>query len=136
MLKKALLHFKKNDPLLYSAALKMSFSRELNSSKKDLYFVELCEIIVGQQLSSKAADSIFSRFEKLFSKNITPEKVLKMPHQKLRSAGLSNSKAKYLKNIALAVRDGTLRLIKVDKMTDDEVKRQLIQIKGVGPWTT
>lgn len=134
-MKKILDHFRKNDPILYAAAKKIGFNRKLNKSNSGLYFEELCEIIIGQQLSGKAADSIFGRFEKLFSKKITPERIIKTTHEKLRSAGLSNSKAKYLRYLAEAVMEKKLRLDNLDSLNDDEVKKQLVQVKGIGPWS-
>ena len=99
------------------------------------HFLDLVEIITGQQLSMKAADTIFKRFLALFSTKPKPEDILKIPIDKLRSIGLSNSKSRYVHNIASAIVDSSLPLDRLDKMTGDEVKKELIKIKGIGPWS-
>ena len=62
-------------------------------------FFSLCRTVIGQQISTKAADSIWSKFEKKCKKRITPDVVLKIPSRKLKSAGLSRQKIGYLKNL-------------------------------------
>jgi DNA-3-methyladenine glycosylase II len=94
------------------------------------------ESIISQQLSIKASDTIFSRFKKLFSKEIiTPEKLIKIEDQKIRNAGISFSKIKYIKGIARAIIDKQLDLKKLDDLTDEEIIGELIKLKGVGKWT-
>lgn len=61
-------HFKRVDPVIYQVMEKIDFGQWWDRPKRD-YFMALCEDIIGQQLSGKAADSIFARFEKLFPKN-------------------------------------------------------------------
>lgn len=134
--KKILTHFKKTDPLLYSTAIKIKVVRKLIKGNKEDYFLELCDAIVGQQLSGKAADTIFGRFKNIYKNGgVTPKAVLDTPHETLLRVGMSNSKAKYVKNLAGAVQDGKLDLKNIDKLSDEEVKKQLVQIKGIGPWT-
>lgn len=129
-------HFKKNDPLLHTVMKQVKSIRELEKEDEKLYFRHLCREIVGQQLAGAAAEKIFGRFEALFPKNgITPERVLKTPDEKLRGIGLSRSKAQYIKNIATSITDKKLRLHLLHTMTEDEVLKELTQIKGVGPWT-
>ncbi len=135
MLKKALFHFKKNDIILYKKAIEINFSEELEKSKKEDYFLDLCQIIISQQLSSKAAESIFNRFKKIFSEKITPDIILKTSNKKLKDIGLSKSKINYIKNIAQVIKNKKIDLNKIDSMSDSEIKRDLIQIKGIGPWT-
>ncbi len=107
---------------------------EYYGSRGDL-FLDLVEIVTGQQLSMKAADSIFKRFLALFSAKPKPEEVLIITVEKLRSVGFSKSKANYVRNIAQAVSSGSLPLDQLEKQSDDEVKRELIKIKGIGPWS-
>lgn len=133
--KQILEHFRKNDQILYNEAKRIGFDRKLRKTNPRLYFKELCEIIISQQLSGKAADSIFNRFKKMLSGKILPETILKITYEKLRSAGLSNSKARYLRFLAEAVAEKKLRLDNLDSLNDGEVKKQLIQVKGIGPWT-
>lgn len=96
-------------------------------------FLDLIEIVTGQQLSMRAAKSIFNRFLELFP-TITPEAVLAISDEKLRSIGFSNSKVKYVKNIAQAISSG-LDLEKINQLSDDEIKKELVEIKGIGPWS-
>jgi DNA-3-methyladenine glycosylase II len=99
---------------------------------------ELIESIISQQLSVKAADTIYSRFLGLFGPNDQfpkPEQILKIDVEKLRSAGMSYSKANYIKNIAGAFKDKAIEFKKIQKMTDEEVIIELTKIKGVGKWT-
>lgn len=106
-----------------------------NSKEEDLYF-SLIRAIVSQQLSVKAASTIFARFLKLFKDEYPhPKEVLKLKAETLRSAGLSFQKAGYLKNIAQFSLDETLEYSKLKSMKDDELIDYLIQIKGVGRWT-
>lgn len=135
--KKILNHFKKHDSVLYRWALK--FKKEIADLKKarpNEYFLNLCDAITGQQLSGKAASAIFRRFKKLFfGLKPTPQKVLALNHKKLRSVGLSNAKAMYLKYLAKAVVTRKLPLSKFDQMCDGDVKQSLLAVKGIGPWT-
>jgi DNA-3-methyladenine glycosylase II len=105
--------------------------------RSEKLYEELVESIIGQQLSGKAADTIFKRFLALYkdSKFPRPQELLKTDVEKLRSAGMSYSKAAYIKNIAQAFKDGDLDVKKLKKMNDEEVKKELTKIKGVGNWT-
>ena len=109
--------------------------QKLRQSRRD-YFIALCREIISQQLSGKAANSIFKRFLELFGpKQLTPRAVLQMPDQQIRDAGLSWAKIKYLKNLAEAVETGQLDLKKIDQLDDADVIAALTRIKGVGEWT-
>lgn len=98
--------------------------------------VALLRAIVGQQLSTKAADTIWSRFLALFN-GAHPEakKIIRLTDEKLRAAGLSYQKASYLKNIARFSLDNSLDAKLLKSKTDDELVEYLAQIKGVGRWT-
>jgi DNA-3-methyladenine glycosylase II len=99
-------------------------------------YVSLLRAIVGQQLSVKAANTIWGRFISLFpSGDPAPELLLKTDIEMLRGAGLSYQKAGYLKNIAEFSITRTLDHTKLKKMSDDELVDYLVQIKGVGRWT-
>ena len=108
----------------------------LKTGKSEDLFISLLRAIVGQQLSVKAADTIWGRFEGLFKDGIPTEKaILKLKDDKLRSVGLSYQKAGYLKNIANFSLEQTLDYKLLKKKTDDELVEYLVQIKGVGRWT-
>lgn len=97
---------------------------------------QLIESIISQQLSTKAATTIYNRFLALFNSPFpTPEEILKIDSEKLRSAGMSYSKAQYIKNIAQAFKDKEIDIQKISKMSDEEVIKTLTKIKGVGKWT-
>lgn len=105
------------------------------SKSEDLYFA-LMRAIVSQQLSVKAAATIFSRFLALFKDGYPHAKeILKLKDEQLRAAGLSYQKAGYLKNIATFSIKKTLEYGKLKSKTDDELIEYLIKIKGVGRWT-
>ncbi len=105
------------------------------------HFHSLVEAIVSQQLSVKASDTIFARFKKLFTeKNNSrsfpkPEQILKMSDAKMRAAGLSYQKIKYIKDLAKKVQAKEVLLHKLEKMSDEEVIEHLTQVKGIGRWT-
>ena len=106
-----------------------------HGKSEDLYFA-LMRSIVSQQLSVKAAATIFARFLKLFKDEYPHAKdVLKLKDEKLREAGLSYQKAGYLKNIARFSIEKTLDYKELKSKTDDELIEYLVQIKGVGRWT-
>jgi DNA-3-methyladenine glycosylase II len=103
--------------------------------KQDLYLA-LMRAIVGQQLSVKAAGTIWARFLALFPDSYpTPSLVLAMDAERFRGAGLSYQKAGYLKNIALFSIEKTLDYRQLRKLDDEALIDYLVQIKGVGRWT-
>ncbi len=97
----------------------------------------LMQSIISQQLSVKAADTIYTRFVDLFSAKEFPSavEVLAMEDEKIRSAGLSYSKIKYVKSVANAFVSDLIDIEKVRKQSDEEVIKELTQIKGIGKWT-
>jgi DNA-3-methyladenine glycosylase II len=98
-------------------------------------FKALARAIVGQQLSAKAAATIFSRFEALFDAFPTPAQVLAVPEDRLRSVGLSSQKLGYLRDLCRRIVEGGLPLDVLDRMDDEAVIENLTQVKGVGRWT-
>lgn len=102
------------------------------SSRGDL-FATLIKSIVGQQISTKAAATVWGRLCDLVGP-IKPDNILARNHDELRSAGLSNRKAEYVAGIASAWKDG-LHSLEWDSMSDEEVIDSLIALRGVGRWT-
>jgi DNA-3-methyladenine glycosylase II len=100
-------------------------------------FPSLARAIIGQQLSVKAAQSIYKKILTTFKSNAfpSPEKLLAMPKTKLRKAGLSNSKVEYLRNLATFVGSHAKDFRNLERMSDQEITNLLIRIKGVGIWT-
>lgn len=129
-------HFKKNDPILHAWMLKVGTLEIFTLLPTDKYFEKLCDTIVGQQLSGRAADTIFGRFKTLFKNgDINPEELLKIPHEKLRAAGLSNVKATYVKNLAQFAQLPQSPLLTLSALSDEEVITELTKVKGIGRWT-
>ncbi len=96
----------------------------------------LCASIMSQQLSTKVADVIYSRFIALFDgKEPAPQQIADMPFEKLRAIGLSNAKVNYVKNVAQFEIEQGMDAKKLSKMNNEEVIAYLTQIKGVGRWT-
>lgn len=100
-------------------------------------FQSLGEAIIYQQLSGKAAATILKRFIALWpaKKFPTPEDVLKIKTEKLRTAGLSGQKAAYLKDLALKFKDGTINPKLLSSMADAEIIEHVVRVKGIGEWT-
>lgn len=100
-------------------------------------FEALVDAIVSQQLSVKAADTIFARFVALTPGKTfpTPKKVLAIPSSRMRKCGLSKMKVSFIKDLARNVLDGTVDFKKMDSWSDEEVIDHLMQVKGIGRWT-
>ena len=122
-----------NDPKLENAVQDIQLPKITKT--KDVY-LDMVEIIISQQLSGKVAKVIYDRFLNLFeNKYPKPKDLLKTDDQILRNAGLSNSKAKYVKNLAEFALKNDLSLKKIESMTDEEIIAYLSQIKGIGKWS-
>lgn len=161
---KALRHLRKADPVL-AAVMRRSVRYNVVPDATQSLFHALSESIVYQQLSGKAAATIFSRFVDLYSRERglrpagplvsgaapaggrrngavgrrrfpRPEEVLATPHEVLRSAGLSNNKALALKDLAAKTVDGTVPPLRsVKRMSDAELIERLTTVRGIGVWT-
>ena len=102
--------------------------------KKSLYFEDLVDAICSQQLSGKAAKTIFTRVKNLLVK-ITPKNILSQSDQNLRDCGLSWQKVSYVKDLATKVVGGDLDILILDEFSDKEVINKLVAVKGIGRWT-
>lgn len=103
--------------------------------KKAFYFQNLVEAITNQQLSGRAASTIFGRIKALCKGGISYEAILKLSEAKLKNAGLSGQKIKYVKDLSTRVKSGELQIEKLDKLSDEEIIKELVAVKGIGPWT-
>ena len=132
----ALSHFGKADPILAQLIAKCGPIRF--PVRKLSPFQSLVHAIIHQQLSGKAAHTIFGRFQSLFG-NCTfpsPEQVLSIEVDLLRTAGLSAAKANYVRHIAEHSISGKIpTLAECRRLRDEEITARLITIKGVGRWT-
>jgi DNA-3-methyladenine glycosylase II len=103
--------------------------------QKDAFLV-LCDAIISQQLSVKAAATIVKRFCALFpNETPNPHDVIALPDDVLRGVGCSFAKVKYLKDLSEKFQDGTLNPKKFSKLDDEDLIQLLTQVKGIGRWT-
>ena len=110
--------------------------RDLKRERPGDAYGALLRSIVGQQLSTKAASTIYGRMLDLFGGHApTPKQLLKADPDKIRAAGLSRPKIAYLRDLAQHVEEGTLELERLPDLPDEEVAAQLTAIKGLGQWT-
>ena len=101
------------------------------------YFQSLLSHIVFQQLSGKAAQTIYERLVNLLPKtlNLCPIEVLKLDKDEMRNAGLSFQKINYVRNLADYFENNSFHKNDVEEMTDEEISKELTKIKGIGQWT-
>jgi len=131
-MRKALNHLKKSDPVIAEIIKSVGpFRIEYG----DPVFHSLAEAIVYQQLNGKAAVTIFKRFAALAGEPLTPEGILKLTDQQMRTAGLSKQKTSYLRDLAERTRRGELNFKGLGDLSDDQVIEHLTQVKGIGVWT-
>ena len=97
-------------------------------------FITLARSIVGQQISVKAAQSVWDRFAVL-PRKLTPANVLKLKVDDMRAAGLSARKVEYLVDLALNFDSGNLHFKKWSEMDDEAIIAELVAIRGIGRWT-
>lgn len=129
-------HFQTHDPILYARLMQIPDRDTLTPRKTQDYFSELCEAIINQQLSDKAAATIFARFIKLFPRGvITAKKLLTIPDANIRAVGTSWNKVRFLKSLARSVVDGSIDLSTLDAMENNAVIETLCTLHGIGPWT-
>jgi len=131
-MRKAVNHLKKSDPVLRAIIEQVGPCR-MEFSVPD--FSSLAEAIVYQQLNGKAAVTIFKRFIGLAGSPLTPEGILKLSDEQLRSVGLSRQKSLYLKDLAAKTASGELNFAQLAELSDEEVIKHLTQVKGIGVWT-
>jgi DNA-3-methyladenine glycosylase II len=110
--------------------------RDLRRERRGDAYGALLRSIVGQQLSTKAASTIYGRMLDIFGGHApTPRQLLAADPDAIRAAGLSRPKIAYLRDLAQHVEDGTLELDRLDELPDEEVSAQLTAVKGLGQWT-
>ena len=109
------------------------FGNAILESRGDA-FVTLARSIVGQQISVKAAQSVWDKFAKL-SRRLTPAQVLKLKVDDMRAAGLSARKVEYLVDLALHFDSGDVSVKSWAQMDDEAIIEELVAIRGIGRWT-
>jgi DNA-3-methyladenine glycosylase II len=98
-------------------------------------FGSLARAIIFQQLAGRAASSIHGRFTALLEGEVTPDKVLTMDPEVIRSAGLSRAKRDAVIDLARHGQQGLLDLEMLESLDDEELTRSLCRVRGIGPWT-
>jgi DNA-3-methyladenine glycosylase II len=136
--REAYAHFKKADPVLYAAALphRGKFTLRPDPKKRnDQLFASLAASVVGQQLSIRAADTIWERIKAACGGKVDAKTIVSTSETELRAAGLSRSKVKTLKSLSEAVLRDNLNLLSLRNLSYEDAAARLTQIWGIGPWT-
>ena len=135
MHRKAINHLTKTDESLGEIIRRVGPCR-LAMQTDGSHFGHIMRSIVYQQLSGKAAATIFSRVVALYpNQELTPAAVMKTPHAKLRAAGLSERKAQYVVELAARTHSGELAVESLHELDDDAVIDTLVKVRGIGRWT-
>ena len=130
----AIAHLRKADPVM-GDLMTRSGPCTLEPGNTDA-FLTLCQSIISQQLSSRAAGTIIERLQALFDSGLpTPEGILALPDETLRGLGLSRQKQASLRDLSVKTIEGSLQLGELGALSDEEVMRQLTQVRGIGVWT-
>ncbi len=130
---RALRHLRKSDPVL-AEVIRRAGPFELEQRRGR--FQSLVRSILAQQISTAVARSMFKKLEaRLAPRKLSPENLSQLSFDDLRGIGLSRQKASYLQDLSAKVLDGTVRLHRVHRLTDEEIIDELIQVKGIGRWT-
>jgi DNA-3-methyladenine glycosylase II len=136
-MKKAIDHLAKSDPR-FAALIERCRPFDVAANKLVRPFDALAESIAYQQLSGKAAATIWGRVRALYRKRkaLDPGQVLQTPDEKLRACGLSRSKIAALKDLAAKTVDGTVPgRRELLRMTDEEIIERITKVRGIGRWT-
>jgi DNA-3-methyladenine glycosylase II len=129
-------HLMRADPILAAVIERIGPCGLAERRRKD-HLTALAGAIVSQQLSTKAAATIFGRFLALFPEQAIPDHraVAALADDELRGAGLSRQKVGYLRDLCARIDDGRLRLDELEALEDEEIIGRLVAVKGFGRWT-
>lgn len=125
-------HLIARDPVLKRI---ISQSPPCSIKRRNNYYASLIQAIINQQLSVKAGESIYKKFSAHFGKKIKPEEVASATVEELRMFGLSNEKAKYVKDLSEKVLSNDLSFKNISQKSDEEIIKELTKVKGIGVWT-
>jgi DNA-3-methyladenine glycosylase II len=132
-MRKAISHLKRSDPILAAIIERVG---PCQMTYTEPIFESLARSIVYQQLSGKAAATIFGRFLSASGGTpLTPKKVLRLSFEEMRALGLSTQKATYVRDLAEKTAAKEVVFEKFQSMTNDEIMASLTQVKGIGVWT-
>jgi DNA-3-methyladenine glycosylase II len=107
----------------------------LAAAQRSDHFSALVRAITGQQLSTKAASTIYARLVALMPGGLTPQVLASLTDEQMRAVGMSRQKIAYFRDLAEKALTGALPLDALDTMSDDEVIAALTQVKGIGRWS-
>ncbi len=124
----------RRDPVL-AALIKKHGACGLASAQRADHFSALVRAITGQQLSTKAASTIYARLAALMSGDITPAALSTLTDEQMRTVGMSRQKIAYFRDLCDKALSGVVALDSLESMTDDEVIAALTQVKGIGRWS-
>lgn len=124
----------RRDPVL-AGLIAVAGPARLGVRRGRSHFETLCRSITFQQLAGRAADAIWQRVRTLVPGPFTPEAVLAIDPTVLRSAGLSNAKARSITDLARHVVEGDVHLARASRLPDEEIIGELSQVWGIGEWT-
>ena len=129
----AIKHLRKNDPVLKDVIRRVgAFELPLKRGR----FQTLVHSILSQQISTAVARSMARKLDaRLAPGKLSPENLAQLSFDELRAIGLSRQKASYLQDLSAKVLDGSVKLHRVHRLSDDEIIDELIQVKGIGRWT-
>ena len=129
----ALRHLRRRDPVLADVIRRVGpFRLESRRGR----FRSLVRSILAQQISTSVARSMWRKLEaRLAPRKLSPESLGQLSFDDLRGIGLSRQKATYLLDLTQKVADGSVRLHCVQRMSDEQIIAELIQVKGIGRWT-
>lgn len=111
----------------------LNYPKDFLYSKSDPFYT-LARSIVGQQISVKAAEAVWIKFEKKVKK-VTPKNTINLHHMSFKACGLSRQKITYLKSLSLAFINKDINPINWQNYSDEKIISELIKIKGIGRWT-
>ncbi len=132
-MRKAILHLKKSDPVLRGIIERVGPYRIEYSPPR---YETLVRSIVGQQLSGKAAATIYKRLEAACGGGeLTPKAVLRLAPEEMRVLGLSQQKVAYVRDLAEKTASGEIDFAALERLPDEHVMEALTSVKGIGPWT-
>ncbi|HEY2627742.1 MAG TPA: DNA-3-methyladenine glycosylase [Usitatibacter sp.] len=124
-------HLAKSDPVLGKI---IRTCRDVDIASRGDAFQTLARSIVGQQISTKAAASIWNRFAECAG-TVTPASVAALDHESMRACGLSNAKARYVHDLASHFASGSLKPRRWARMENEAIIEDLTRVKGIGRWS-
>ena len=128
----AVKYLSKKDPVMKK--LISQYKDKTLTTRKDIFY-SLCKSIIGQQISVRAANSVFKKFEKVCNGKIKPKKINKIRTDKLKRCGLSRQKVKGIKELAVKLENKSFDPKKIKLMSDEEAIIYLSSLRQIGRWS-